>query len=131
MDEKSEWSPVYSRSLKEIIKNKNNFIDISVKAFLPEEYDDIVLVASLESKGNNIYWDGMPFDRFVQKDLLADRPWVTIHHSIKLSDIYLNYPDIQLKIYVWNKGRHNFLLDDFTILLRSGNPLIYGLEKNL
>ena len=131
IDDQSEWGPSYSRSLNEIMINRNNFIDISVKAYLPEKYDDIVLVASLDSKNQNIYWSGTLFDKFITPNNNKEGKWITIYHTIKLSDIYLNHRKIQLNIFIWNKGKHNFYIDDFTIRLRAGNPIIYGMEQKI
>jgi 4-amino-4-deoxy-L-arabinose transferase-like glycosyltransferase len=129
IDSKTEWSPMYTRPLDEIMKNKNNFIDISVQVYLTDQSDDIILIASLESKGKNVYWGGSPLDNFVTNNQSKNGRWISIHHSIKLSDAYLNYRDIQLNAYIWNKGKHNFVIDDFTIKLRTGNPVIYGLGE--
>ena len=52
------------------------------------------------------------------------------HHSIKLSDIYLDHTNLELKIYIWNKNKRDFFIDNFKIVLRDGNPFIYGLIHN-
>lgn len=82
----------------------------------------------MDSKGKNIYWGGTSFDKFIIGDN-TKKKWVSIHHSIKLSDVYLNYSDIQLKVFIWNKGKQSFLIDDFAIKLRKGNSVIYGLNE--
>jgi hypothetical protein len=130
IDGKTKWSPSYLRPLKELISNKNDFIDISVKACLLDKHNDAILVASLDTKDGNIYWGGTPFNLFYS-DMVTDKNWITIHHSIKLSDINIDHPDIQLKIYIWNKSTDNFLIDDFTVKLRKGNPVVYGLVQKL
>ncbi|MCK9398399.1 MAG: hypothetical protein M0Q51_00200 [Bacteroidales bacterium] len=130
IDDKTKWSPAYSRSLKEIISNENDFIDVSVKTYLLDKHNDAILIASLDSKGKNIYWGGARFDLFYS-DEEANKNWTTIHYSLKLSDININSQDIQLRIYIWNKGKDNFLIDDFTIKLRKGNPVVYGLIEKL
>jgi hypothetical protein len=56
---------------------------------------------------------------------------ITAHHSIKLSDIPLNHNKIKLKVYIWNKGRESFFIDNFKIELRDGNPVIYGLTEKI
>lgn len=129
-DNTTEWGPVYTEKLDRIITNENNFIDISLKAKALDNLDEVILVATLESNGDNIYWGGTSFDKFVLSNSNNDN-WVTIHHSIKLSDIYLNYCNILLKVYVWNKGKKSFFIDDFKIKLRMGNPVIYGLYEKI
>ncbi|MBI4647489.1 MAG: glycosyltransferase family 39 protein [Bacteroidia bacterium] len=128
IDNKTEWGPTYSAELEKIITNKNNFIDISLKAKSFNGFNDVILVSSLESNGENIFWGGTSFDKFALSDSTKDK-WSTIHHSMKLSDIYINYRNILLKIYIWNKGKNTFFIDDFIIKLRQGNPVIYGLNE--
>jgi hypothetical protein len=130
IDDKTEWSPAYSRSLDEIIFGKNDFIDFSVKVFLLDQDCKASLVSSLDSKGKNIHWAATAFDKFFT-DQVPDGKWITIHHSLKLSDINTDNRDIQLKVYIWNKGKNNFLIDDFKVKLRSGNPVVYGLFEKI
>jgi len=130
MDPKSEWSPTYSRPLAQIITNKNNFIDISVKVYFPgNNFKEVYLVSDLSSGKKLIDWKATPFDSFMGNG--SSHKWVTIFHSIKLSDVDQNYPNIVLKVYVWNKEYQLFFMDDFTIKLRKGNPVVYGLLRKL
>ena len=131
LDEKTEWGPKFEIPLREVMLNKNNFIDISAKVHLTGKSDDILLVATLNSTDQNFFWSGTSFDRFITNTCLDKKNWITIHHSVKLSDMNLNYPDIQLQIYVWNKGLNKFLIDDISINLRKGNPMIYGLVEKI
>ena len=124
IDSLTEYAFSFSKPLLDIISNPYNFIDVSVKVLVPEKYEDILLVSSLETEKGLIYWSGTPFDNFIPTDDIGK--WTTIHHSLKLSDIYLRYKGIEIKVYIWNKGRQNFLVKDFSIDLRKGNPLIYS-----
>ena len=129
MDSTMEFSPTYARKLEEIISNENNFIDISVKARKIDNLDEVVLVATLESNGENIYWRGVGFNDFIISD--ANEKWDTFYLSIKLADVYIKYDNIILKVYLWNRGKKNFYFDNLTIKLREGNPIIYGLTEGI
>lgn len=131
VDEKTEWGPKYVVPLNEVITNENNFIDISAKVHLWGKYDEIILVSSLSSNDKNIFWSGSSFDKFITNTCTDNEDWITVHHSVKLSDVYLNYRNIQLEVYIWNKGLNRFLIDDLTIKLRKGNPVIYGLFEKI
>jgi hypothetical protein len=130
MNNEIQWGPTFSCPLNEIILNKNNLIDISVKVKSNEDMEKVILVSSLESNGKNIYWGGSDFKQFIllQED---NADWIIVHHSINLSDIYLKYDDIILKIYIWNKSKRSFFINDFKITLREGNPIIYGLYERI
>lgn len=130
IDSTSEWSPAYSGELKEIMRNKNNFIDISVKYYCPGSAKDIVLVASLDANNKSVCWVGNSLSTFASTNE-SKRNWVTVHCTVKLSDTNLNFKHILFKTYIWNKGRQNQIIDDYTIRLRNGNPVIYGLNEKL
>jgi len=125
IDSSTLYSCSFSKPLCEIISSKYNFIDISVKFFVPENYDDIILVASLENEKGSIYWGGTPFGKYVTDENIGQ--WITVHHSVKISDIRLKEKNITFKTYIWNKGNRNFTVKDYSVFLRAGNPVIYGL----
>lgn len=128
MDSGIEWGPKFSVPLKEVINNENNYIDITIDAKTSGTFEEIIIVATLESKGESIYWGGTDFSEFElpERDTSA---WQRFHHSIKLSDIDLKSRDIMLNIFIWNKGQKEFRMDNFTISLRDGNPYIYSLYE--
>ena len=125
-----EWSPAYSRALKEIITHENNFIDIAVKCYCPDSMDDILLVASLDANNESVSWTGYPILTFVSSNNVKNN-WFTAHCTLKLSDAYQQHRHMLFKTYIWNKGRHNLIIDDFTIKIRNGNPIIYGLFEEI
>lgn len=125
MDSLNEWGPSYDIDLSEIMNNKSNFIDFSVQAKPLQSFNGTLLVVALEADGESIYWTGIPLDDLKISDSL-NPDWLKAHVSLKLSDIYLNYSNIKLKALVWNKGKGEFLLDDFKVELREGNKVVYG-----
>jgi len=50
---------------------------------------------------------------------------------LKMQDVHLDVPDLLIKVYIWNKGRKRFYMDDFTIKTFKGNPIIYGLMQKI
>lgn len=125
-DSTSEYGPSFTIPLKEVINNHNNFIDISLYTLMEQIPDDVLLCSSLESRGKNIDWRSTPFETFVTKENYK-KGWVKVIHTIKLSDIYLKYPDIILKFGVWNRKKQKFYIDNFEIRVRKGNTVVYGL----
>ncbi len=129
IDVDTEFGPTFFIEMDEIDNEKNDFIEISVKVKGPLKGDQL-LVASLDSKGESVHWGRTAFNKFVPCIDSLDQ-WTTVHHVLKLSDIYLKYPELEFKAYIWNKGAASFLVDDMHIKLRTGNPVIYGLNENL
>ncbi len=129
MKKNQEWGPKFDCKLYDIINVKNDLIDISVDIY-PLDFvrEDILIISSLSSKGKVIDWRAANFEDYVLSDTAE---WTKIYYSVKLSDIYLKYPDIDCSIYIWNKNKLNFLVDDFNIKTRKGNKIIYGLLKKM
>ncbi len=124
-----EWSPSYSIDFDNIKISKYDFIDISLKAFSEDNFNDVLLIASFDSDDKNIYYTGSNFADF--NTTQTENGHTNIHLSLKLSDINLNYENIIIKVYVWNRGKNNFLIDDFKISIREGNPIVYSLTNRL
>jgi hypothetical protein len=119
----------FKKKLDKIIENRNNFIDISLMVKAIDDLKDILIVISMSSNGDVKYWNGIRFDTFVLGDNIND-DWIPIRFSVKLSDINLDYPGIMFSTYIWNNKKKSFLIDDFKIELRDGNPFIYGLIRD-
>ena len=92
--------------------------------------NETILVAQIESGSKNVFWGGANFNEFIPPDINSTE-WYKIHNSIKLSDLNLLDDDLILKVFVWNKNKADFLIDNFRISLRSGNPIIYGLFEKI
>lgn len=131
IDNQTTWSPSYTREFdRELNPAKNDFIDISVKVYLLDSLKEAILSASITRDEEVIHWAGTHFDRFIDPD--SDKgKWTTIHYSVMLSDVKLPSGNLKLKVFIWNKGGTAFLIDDFTIHLRKGNPVIYGLVEKI
>ncbi|HNW90837.1 MAG TPA: glycosyltransferase family 39 protein [Bacteroidales bacterium] len=125
IDSSAEFSLTYTRPLQEIVAGKYNFIDISVETFQAAGLNDATLVASIEAGDSVINWSSSEFSDFLTNKS-SNEGWVRIHHTLMLYDIPFDKKDLLLKIYIWNPGRKSFLIDDFTIRLRAGNPVIYS-----
>lgn len=125
MDALTEYGPSYEIALDEVMENKTDFIDFSIKAKSKSSFNDALLVIALESNGESVFWTGYPLEEPIKSDSL-NSDWSTTHVSLKLTDIYLNYDNIQLKALIWNKGKTEFLIDDFKVELRKGNEVVYG-----
>ncbi|HNW70050.1 MAG TPA: glycosyltransferase family 39 protein [Bacteroidales bacterium] len=126
IDSSSEFSFLYSRPLKEIINHENNFIDISVKVCMPDTNIESNLVATLSTEDSVYYWGASAFYTY-KTNKTSKEGWVTVHHSVKLSDINVDMEKMKLNVNIWNKSRSNYLVDDIIIKLRTGNPVIYKL----
>lgn len=101
----------------------NSYLIDSLKEFSPNQ---IFILQDIRINPNDI------IDVTVNvKPINNDKNWIKAYHSIRLSDIKLNSNSILLKTYIWNKSKSDFYIDDFEIIVRKGNPYIYGLQKKI
>ncbi|MCD4788662.1 MAG: glycosyltransferase family 39 protein [Bacteroidales bacterium] len=123
LDKTSEYSPGFRAELHNIIEKKTNIIFISVDALMPDTISNALLVSVLKSEGKVIDWRANSFNDFIDKP----NKRLSIYLAVKLPDINLDYPDIEISTFVWNKNLEEFFVDDFRIVVREGNPVIYSL----
>jgi len=129
MDAKHDWAPAFSCKLADMSWGKNDIIDISLEVYPLDTLDDVSIVSSLESNGNIISWSDTKISKFIPDTLR--KSWVMVHHSLKLQDIHNTEPEPLLKVYIWNKGRKRFYMDNFEVKTFKGNPVIYGLMQKI
>jgi hypothetical protein len=128
IDEHVLYGPAFSVNMEDLEWNDNDFIEISAKVRGPA--GNMLMVASLESRRGIDHWSATAANLFAPCSLPEDA-WFTVHHVLKLSDIHLNHRSLKLTVYPWNREGDTFMLDDFRITLRHGNPVIYGLTEPL
>lgn len=130
IDPTNEWSVTFRDYLMNGFNpNKNDFIDITVKGLFAEKPNEALLIATLKNGDKDIFWAASDFSNFLVTDSFPQ--WAKIHLSIKLSDIKLISNKTELNVFVWNKGFNSFMIDDFCIMRRPGNPIIYGLFEKI
>jgi hypothetical protein len=128
MNKNSEWGPGFEGKLSAMIEDKNDFIDVSVNIFPLDSVDEILIVSTLEAGGKTLDWRATDVKEF---QLPEQKEWIKVYHTIKLSDTYLRHKDITCKVYIWNKGKTTFLIDDFLIKVRKGNHFLYGITEKI
>ena len=125
-----EWAVSYTDTLKNWDVGTNDFIDISLCGVFNQQPKDALVVASLtNSDGESIYWGSSNFLEFAKVDSFPQK--ITLHHTIKFSDIKGINSSLIFKTFVWNKGFNRFSIQDFIISKRKGNPVIYGLVEKI
>lgn len=78
------------------------------------------------SNGKNIYWTDAKFLDQVK----STNSWETVYGALKLTDIILQYPNVMLKVFIWNNDYANFNINDFKITARKENKLVYAILED-
>lgn len=121
-----EWCISTEAQLNSILKHSNQFIDVSVDVYPENVSAEVVLVLLVVNGKENIQYKASSTKMFDTKDGIP----VHLTSSIKLSDIKLE-KDMIVKTYIWNPSKSNSLIDNYTMSLREGNPIIYGMFNPL
>ena len=118
-----EWGPLFEAKLKDILSNKFNYLYVSVNTKLLNKNANPVLVISIENgKKECINWHTSDF-----KDFLHTKTTGKVYLSLRMADVADFNINDNLKVYIWNKQKDNFIIDDFEIRVETGNPLFYSL----
>jgi len=129
MDSLHEWAPSFSCDLDTMTTNRNVIILVSVTLYPLESLKDVLIVTSLKANDKEISWSATPVSEFIPDS--AKCSWMKAYHAINLLSNYINYPGIKVQVYIWNKGRKNFYMDDFSVRTIYGNPYLYGLIEKI
>jgi len=129
MDSLHEYGPTFSFNLKDMIKNKNDIIVFSAELYLLSDANDISMVESLESDGKVVHWAGSSMNDFIVKG--EKGKWIKVYETLKLSDINMDNPDMQVKMFIWNSSKRNFYIDDMSVSVIKGNPYLYGMVNKI
>ena len=129
MDPDSEYGPSCEFKLGDFVMHKNNFIDLSMKVNGSDSTDELLLVAILSNNEDEIYWGAASLKEFSIP--IKNTDWKLIMQSIKLSDISEIGSNTMLKVFVWNKSKSHFIIDDIEIKIRAGNPILYSLFNKI
>lgn len=129
MGKNNEWSPDYTGRFSKINPEKNDFIDVSISVYSSGNMSNVMIVSEIKQDNNKVIeWKATRFSDFIHPEDTVKK-WRKVFHSIKLQDVSMNGKTATLSIYVWNEGRREFYMDDFTLRLRKGNPIIYALYE--
>lgn len=114
---------------KEFLANEigaNDHIDFTTKVFFEDRVNETLLVTTIAQNDSVVHWSAGNTTNFN----IQPNKWQTIYHSIGVRGIDYSQP-FTLKSFVWNKEKVLFYLDDFTIRIRKGNPLLYSLTERI
>lgn len=112
LSEKIEYSVTFKKKLSELPKN-TKLINFSMNISDPSMHSkDALIVLSIDDlSGKNLFWDGKPIVPTSENEYKEWKNCET-HYNVNLG----SYPPTStLKVYVWNKSKKVFYIDDFKI----------------
>ncbi|MFZ4398579.1 MAG: glycosyltransferase family 39 protein [Bacteroidales bacterium] len=119
-----EWGPLFEANLGEVLSDKFNTIHVSLKANLENIKSNPLLVISIEKKSKEcISFHTVEFKKFISQT----EKYENVYLTLRMSNVHLRNLNNTLKIYIWNKNKDNFQIDDFKVSIEKGNNLIYSI----
>jgi len=125
-DKGAEYSPTFIKPLRDLFRNENDVIDISVDVRTPLVFPGAWLVVSVTSDGKDVKWTSAPVSDYIKPGKQG-----RVFQSLRLSDVELRHHRLMLSTFLWNPMKSNYMMDNFTVRVRSGNPVIYGLYRKI
>jgi len=109
-----EFGPKFQKTIRDIGKD-GNIKSVSLKFDLnqADSVNDLVGVIQIIENDKQVFWEGL-----IIKQPINTNQWNTIelHHSFPE---VLENKDFKVNIYIWNKGKRKFYIDDFQITFES------------
>jgi Dolichyl-phosphate-mannose-protein mannosyltransferase len=128
IDSLSEYAATFEILLNEIASNKYVEIYASANFKNLDTNHSIQFVLSIEKDVENIFWRSSDVNNFKDHNYSEFKGYLTA--SLKDLNIDFTKKTI-LKIYLWNKDKHNCLVNDFKIEFIKSNPYVYGLYEKI
>lgn len=123
MSPDNQWGPKGIFQLDSISKNKYFFVDISVEIKPLDSLCNGVVVAEILNGEERIAWFGMDMQKF--KPVYGE--WQKIFMTINMMDVIETPTNCIFQTYVWNPNKNDFLINQYEINVRPGNPYRYAL----
>ncbi len=121
-----EFSPTYKNSLRDMMRSEYDIIDVSVDLRTPPVFPGAWMVLTITADGESIKWLSAAVNDFVKPGHSG-----RIFQSVRLSDVEMRHHRLMFSSFIWDPVKAPYMMDNYRISVRSGNPLIYGLFKNL
>ncbi len=121
-----EFSPTYTQNLRSMIRSDNDIIDVMAELRLPAVFPGAWLVVTVSAGGKDLKWCAAPVNDFIGPGKSGK-----VFQSLRISDVDMRHHGMTFRAYLWNPVKTPFLLDNFTVKVRSGNPVVYGLYRNI
>lgn len=126
LDSITEYGKSFSVPLHEMAINWNNVVDIQVKVKRIDNHKNLILVASINEEDKQIFWGGGNLNNYLPE---TDQ-WTWLYFSFKLPYVDIHKKNLIFNTYLWNNEKGNFLISDYQIQVRYGNPVIYSFVEN-
>ncbi len=122
LEAEKEWGPAYSIKLATLLKHRNDVLTVKLE-FKDTLKKDLLLVTEIKHQESLLYYSVSSSS----DPNLKEGDHSIIYKTIELSGVKLPSKDISFTTYIWNKSKSEFILKNYEVAIRKGNPIQYGL----
>lgn len=106
-----EYGPVFSKKVSEIITNGTiTSVKLNSGIYQPDSLVKMIAVIEIKDGDKQISWDGLLY-----KNVVNPNQWNNINYQHNFLQPLTNM-DAKVNIYLWNKDKQIFYIDDFKIV---------------
>jgi hypothetical protein len=110
--------------LRSLVQSQDDIIDVSVTVKIPPVFPGGWLVTAVNSGNRTLFWRSVSITEYVRPGGQG-KVFISFHTA----DLDWRHRQLMFSTYLWNPKKIPFELDDFTVQVRSGNPVLYGLFR--
>ncbi|MBA2406633.1 MAG: glycosyltransferase family 39 protein [Chitinophagales bacterium] len=126
MDSLQEWGPGFTAPVLDLVASRYDVLNVALHVQNVNPDNKASLVMSLDKEDKPFFWQEKPLTYFIDSTENSG----TVVFSLSLRDVDFE-GNPELKVYLWNKNKDEFLIDRFHVDFEAGNPLIYGLIEKV
>lgn len=123
LSKQKEWGPHTKFNLDSVLVHKNDVLDINVK-YTSKSEEALYLVTEVKYKDSVLHYSAVSSNQF-----LKEKDMGSIYKTIEFSGLPFTDKDVEVSSYLWNKEHGDFVLNEFSLKLRRGNPIQYSLYE--
>ncbi|MBI5219872.1 MAG: hypothetical protein HY958_13175 [Bacteroidia bacterium] len=111
LDSATEYSYGFAQDFKNIDLKKINKVTVKVWGYFPEPDIKAQLVVSIDSANKSKNWYGFKLEDAIK----TPKQWTEVNFPVFLPPTCL--PGDVLKVYVWNRDKFTFFIDDLELVM--------------
>ncbi|MCY7410534.1 MAG: glycosyltransferase family 39 protein [Chitinophagales bacterium] len=122
MDSTQEYGPNFKAELFDFMKDRNNIMMVSIHVSNVKPDPGIVMVINFGEDSQPVYYQDRSFNYFFDTTVTQGN----LVYAFTVRDFPFTHNNTPVKIFIWNRSRQNFRIDEMKLTMIIGNPYIYG-----
>jgi hypothetical protein len=128
IDSTHDYSPNFIIKLKDFCREHEYYIvNMTIDVTVADNAANPILVFDLHQKDSSINWSGAELKHF---NNFSKTNTIMLSQMISKTNLE-DFPDAELKIFVWNQTKSNLKLRNFKFEMIKCNPFVYGLFEKI